>query len=487
MSAEPTAGAWLARLRAGDLTAVELAERQLGLLDRAAHLNAVAAVDGERVLRDAAEADRRRAAGDDGPLLGLPITIKDSLAVAGLPCLSGSVARAGHVPAEDATVVRRARDAGAFVLAKTTVPEYMWSYETESIPHGRTVNPYDAARTSGGSSGGEAALLAAGASLLGIGTDGGGSIRIPSHYCGTVGLRPSARLVPETGVWPPSRDTGMLDMAAVGPMGRSVADLALLLDVIAGGDESDPFVGPATVGDHRSVAVADLRVGFYPDDGAWPATDETRAAISAAADALRDAGAHVEEVAPPQIADAVDLFFVMMAADGGARARADLAAAGTAATSRRCCGCSRTWRSTRCPPSSTSTRSPPGARCARACSSSSGPTTWCSRPSLPGRRRCTAAAPVTTCRSRATCRGPTRWRTASRASRSRSCPPAASGGCRWASTSQPASSGPRRARGRCGDRAAARRLRTRSPGRCSRSAAQRMNEPPLTSNVAPVM
>jgi amidase len=325
---EPTAGEWLERLRARELSAVELAERQLGLLQEAdARLNAVAAVDGERVLRDAAEADRRRAAGDDGALLGLPITIKDSLAVAGLPFLSGSVARAGNVSPEDATVVRRVRDAGAIVLAKTTVPEYMWSYETESIPHGRTLNPYDPARTSGGSSGGEAALLATGASMLGIGTDGGGSIRVPSHYCGTAGLRPSARLVPETGVWPPSRDTGMLDMAAVGPMARSVSDLALVLGIIAGGDEVDPFVGPAQVGDHRAVDVSALRVAFYPDDGAWPATDETRAAIASAADALRDAGASVVEVEPPVLADSVDLFFTMMGADGGARARADLAAA----------------------------------------------------------------------------------------------------------------------------------------------------------------
>jgi Asp-tRNA(Asn)/Glu-tRNA(Gln) amidotransferase A subunit family amidase len=225
-------------------------------------------------------------------------------------------------------VVTRARAAGAVVLAKTTVPEYMWSYETESVPHGRTLNPYDPARTSGGSSGGEAALIASGASVLGIGTDGGGSIRVPSHYCGTVGLRPSARLVPETGVWPSSRDTGMLDMAAVGPMGRSVADIALLLGVIAGGDQIDPFVGPVTLGDHRAVDVAALRVAFYADDGAWPATSETRAAIIAAADALRDAGARVVEVEPPLMADAVDLFFTMMAADGGARARADLAAAG---------------------------------------------------------------------------------------------------------------------------------------------------------------
>ena len=100
------------------------------------------------------------------------------------------------------------------ILAKTTVPEYMWSYETESVPHGRTLNAFDPARTSGGSSGGEAALIAGGGSLLGIGTDGGGSIRVPSHYNGIAGLRPSVRLVPETGCWPSSRETGMLDMAA---------------------------------------------------------------------------------------------------------------------------------------------------------------------------------------------------------------------------------------------------------------------------------
>ena len=227
----------------------------------------------------------------------------------------------------DATVVERVKRAGAIVLAKTTVPEYMWSYETESVPHGRTLNAFDPARTSGGSSGGEGALIGAGGSCLGIGTDGGGSIRVPSHYNGIAGLRPSARLVPETGCWPSSRESGMLDMACVGPMARTVADLATTLGVIAGWDGIDPFVGPVQLGDHRGVAVAGLRVGFYPDDGAWPATAGTRAAVERAAAILADAGAQVEEVAPPAIAEAEDLFFRMMAADGGARARADLAGA----------------------------------------------------------------------------------------------------------------------------------------------------------------
>ncbi len=163
--------------------------------------------------------------------------------------------------------------------------------------------------------------------MLGIGTDGGGSIRVPSHYNGTAGLRPSARLVPETGCWPSSRETGMLDMACVGPMARTVDDLAMTLAVIAGGDGIDPFVGPAQLGDHRSVAIAGLRVGFYADDGAWPATAGTRAAVERAAAILGEAGANVEEVAPPAVAEAEELFFKMMAADGGARARADLAGA----------------------------------------------------------------------------------------------------------------------------------------------------------------
>jgi amidase len=327
-AAEPSAGEWLSRLRAGEVSAVELATHQLGLLHAAdARLNAVAAVDDEQVLRDAAAADRRRAGGDDGPLLGLPISIKDSLAVAGLPCLTGSAAREGNVPDTDATVVERVKRAGAVVLAKTTVPEYMWSYETESVPHGRTLNAFDPARTSGGSSGGEAALLGSGGSVLGIGTDGGGSIRVPSHYNGTAGLRPSARLVPETGCWPSSRETGMLDMACVGPMARTVDDLAMTLAVIAGGDGVDPFVGPAQLGDHRSVAVAGLSVGFYADDGAWPATAGTRAAVERAAAILGEAGANVHEIAPPAVAEAEELFFKMMAADGGARARADLAGA----------------------------------------------------------------------------------------------------------------------------------------------------------------
>jgi Asp-tRNA(Asn)/Glu-tRNA(Gln) amidotransferase A subunit family amidase len=195
-AARPSARAWLRLLEAGELSSRELVEDVLARLDAASALNAVAAHDDEAALAAADEADRARADGSAAPLLGLPLTIKDSLETAGLRTASGSHARAGHVPAADATVVARLRRAGAVVVAKTTVPEYTWSYETDSDLHGRTLNPFDRERTCGGSSGGEAALLAADASVAGVGTDGGGSIRLPAHYCGVVGHRPTAGLVP---------------------------------------------------------------------------------------------------------------------------------------------------------------------------------------------------------------------------------------------------------------------------------------------------
>ena len=181
-----------------------------------------------------------------------------------------------------------------FRSAKTNVPEYTWSYETENALFGRTVHPADPARTPGGSSGGEAAVLGADASLVGIGSDGGGSIRVPCHYCGIVGLRPTAGLVPETGVWPPTRNTGMVDMNSVGPMARFVEDLALLLPVIAGADGVDPFVHGMSVEPPSSIDVRGLRVGFYDDDRFVTPDAATKAAVRAAADALADGGCAVE-------------------------------------------------------------------------------------------------------------------------------------------------------------------------------------------------
>jgi len=325
---EPTARELVSLLAGGEVSSRELCERFLARIEAAnPALNATAAVDAEATLAAADRCDRALLGGERGPLLGLPLSIKDSIAVAGMPCLSGSWARAGNVPAEDATVVARLREAGAVVLCKTSVPEYTWSTETDNAVRGRTNNPYDPARTSGGSSGGEAALHAVDASPAGIGSDGLCSIRVPAHFCGTFGLRPTVGLVPETGVWPTTKDTGMLDMSTLGPMGRSVDDLTLLLPLIAGPDDADPLVAKVAIGDHRAVEPASLRVGFYADDGVAPPTAGTRAAVERAAKALADAGAAVEETTPPPVEEVLEIGFGMMAADGGAKARADLTAA----------------------------------------------------------------------------------------------------------------------------------------------------------------
>jgi amidase len=326
-SPEPSARAWRDRLQAGELSSRELLTQVLERLEDAHGLNAVVALDAELALDAAAAADAARRAGDRRRLLGLPITIKDSIETQDLPTTSGSFARKGFRAPADASVVGRLRAEGAVIVAKTNVPEYTWSYETDNALFGRTVHPADSARTPGGSSGGEAAVLAADASIVGIGSDGGGSIRVPCHYCGIVGLRPTAGLVPETGCWPPTRDTGMVDMNSVGPMARYVEDLALLLPIIAGADGIDPFVHGVRVGSSDATDVRGLRVGFYDDDGVATPDPATKAAVRAAADALEDHGCTVEPAVPPDLSAATDLFFGMMAADGGARARADLAPA----------------------------------------------------------------------------------------------------------------------------------------------------------------
>jgi amidase len=328
-SGDPTARDLVSQLARREVSSRELTERYLERIESVNPvLNAASHVDGEASLAAADHADRALAAGERRPLLGLPLSIKDSIAVAGMPCRSGSWAREENVADRDATVVERLREVGALVLCKTAVPEYTWSTETESAIFGRTNNPYDPARTCGGSSGGEAALHAVDASPAGIGSDGLCSIRVPAHFCGTFGHRPTVRLVPETGVWPTTKDTGMLDMSTLGPMGRSVDDLALLLPIIAGPDEIDPLIDAAAIGDYRRVDVSSLRVGFYADDGVAPPTPGTRGAVERAVEALADAGAAVEEASPPPLDGVVDIAFGMMAADGGAQARADLAPAG---------------------------------------------------------------------------------------------------------------------------------------------------------------
>jgi amidase len=215
----PSARAWLARLDAGECSARELTEQTLAAIaDADARVHAVVDLNAEAALAEADAADAARRAGQapQRPLLGLPLTVKDVLDVRGRRTSAGSLARTGHRAQGDATVVARLRAAGAIVVAKTNVPECSCSFEIDNVLFGRTDHPLDPARTPGGSSGGEAALLGSDASIAGIGTDGGGSIRVPAHYTGIVGLRPTTGRTPETGLWPPTRATGTADFTCVG-------------------------------------------------------------------------------------------------------------------------------------------------------------------------------------------------------------------------------------------------------------------------------
>ncbi len=313
------------QLRAGTVSSVEVCRAYLDRIAASQVLNAVVFLDEVRVMSDAVAADQARARGQDAALLGIPFSVKDSLAVAGWPWRSGSFARADVIADQDATVVSRLRAVGAIPLCKTATPEYTWSAQTHSALHGRTNNPYDLDRSPGGSSGGEAALHAVHGAPFGLGTDGFTSIRVPAHFCGSAGLRPTAGVVSEAGTWPATKQTGMGDISTTGPMGRYAEDLDLLLSVIAGPDVDDPFVHPLAprAGD---TLVGGLRVGVLPSlRGCTPGT---AVAIAAVASVLERRGATLVEIDPWSTDEAVALAFALMAPDGGARARRNLEAAG---------------------------------------------------------------------------------------------------------------------------------------------------------------
>jgi len=323
-AAEPSARDWLRSLDSGECSARELTERTIARIEAVdGALNAVVAIAPERSLAEAEEADRRRAAGANlPPLLGLPITVKDTLDVAGWPTAYGSFAAPDGPAAADATAVRRLREQGAVVVAKTNVPEASSAAETDNARFGRTNNPWDLERTPGGSSGGEAALLGADASIVGVGVDGGCSIRLPSHYCGTVGIRATAGRVPETGLRPGTRATGMLDLACVGPMARRVEDLELLLPLMSGADGVDPFAPPIPPPLEASPDL-ELRVAHYATDPLTVPTEATRRAVREAAAAIGAA----EEVEPPDLATATELVFEAIGADGGTHIKRAIAGA----------------------------------------------------------------------------------------------------------------------------------------------------------------
>jgi len=292
-------------------------------------LNAVVQLDAEGALERARQADMARARGESfGPLHGVPMTIKDSLDTAGIVSTGGTKGRTGFRPTEDATVVARLKRAGAVLLGKTNTPELTLSFETDNLIYGKTSNPYDLARTPGGSSGGAAAILAAGGSAFDIGSDYGGSIRLPSHFTGIAGIKPTTGRVPRTGhIYPFGGVTDTCQQ--IGPMARSVRDLALLLPIIMGPDWVDPAIYPMPWSDPGAVDLPSLAVAVHTDNGIATPTEATVATVTAAAGALRQRVARVDEARPPGIERSLEVGLPVYFWDGGAANRRLLEAAGT--------------------------------------------------------------------------------------------------------------------------------------------------------------
>jgi len=281
-------------------------------LNAVVHLRADAALAEARAA-DQVPADRR------GVLHGVPMTIKDSLDTAGIITTGGTKGRAEFVPSQDATVVQRVREAGAIILGKTNTSDLTLGYETHNLVYGRTNNPFDLSRTSGGSSGGAAAIVAAGGSPLEIGSDTGGSIRLPAHFCGIAGIKPTAGRVPRTGNIMNYEGVSQF-LTHIGPLARRVDDLALVLSVIACPDGVDPHVVPVPLGDPATVQVAGLRVGHFSRLPPLEPTAETAAAVSSALNALRMLGCSVHEIEIPASPSIHETYMAVLFGDGGAAA-----------------------------------------------------------------------------------------------------------------------------------------------------------------------
>jgi amidase len=283
-------------LRAKQISVVELVEAHIRQIERLnPELNVFADFDAERVRAQAHRLDAVKE--PRGPLHGLPVTIKSSIATAGYRCEIGSLLHEGEIPAEDAVVVGRLRAAGALILGTTNCPEFLMAYETANLLHGRVRNPWDLDRSPGGSSGGESAAIAAGLSAGGLGSDSGGSVRVPAHFTGICALKPTPGRIPGRGHLPPCVGPFAI-LGAIGPMARTMGDVELLFRTLAGQDPSDPVSPPLEFNKPSLDELRANKIGFFEDDGLVPVTGETRNAVRAAAQALREAGFRIEPFRP---------------------------------------------------------------------------------------------------------------------------------------------------------------------------------------------
>lgn len=316
------------RIEAGDLSSQEVIEDHIRRIeDVNLSLNAVVVPLFDRALDEATVADAARTRGEPlGPLHGVPITVKEQFLVAGTPTTAGLASRTGHRATSDGPLVQRLRQAGAIVLGKTNISQLMIYHESDNPIYGRTNNPWDLERTPGGSSGGEAAIIAAGGSTLGIGSDFGGSIRIPAHFCGIHGLKPTTGKLTNLDT-PAEFFSGQEAIVPqTGPIARTVTDLALAMEVLSTSAlrAMDPAEPPVPWKNPASVSLDRMRVAMYTDDEFFRPAPSIKRAVREAAAALRTRGARVEEWTPPDVGQAMRLFLGIVSADGGAGARQTL-------------------------------------------------------------------------------------------------------------------------------------------------------------------
>ncbi|OLZ45901.1 amidase [Amycolatopsis keratiniphila] len=301
-------------LRAGEVTSAELTEEAIARIEREDKaINAICVPDFDRARAAARDADQARARGEDRPLLGIPVTVKESFNMAGLPTTWGMPQHQGFVPAEDAVQVSRLKAAGAVVLGKTNVPLGLQDIQTFNEFYGTTNNPWDHDRTSGGSSGGSAAALASGFGALSIGSDLAGSLRTPAHFCGIYAHKPTVGLAATRGMVPPPAPAlpVELDLAVAGPMARTARDLMLLLDVMAGPDPlTHGMAYEVKLPPARHERLGDFRVLVIEDHPLIPTGAAVRAGVNRVADALADGGARVERYSPlfPDLTESATLY-----------------------------------------------------------------------------------------------------------------------------------------------------------------------------------
>lgn len=301
------------QIAGGELSAVEAVESHISRIEEVnPALNSVVWKRYDEARAEAREIDRRRAAGEPlGPLAGVPITIKECLDLAGSPSTFGIPTLKEHRAANDDVHVARLRTAGAIVLGKTNVAQCLLYLESDNPLYGRSNHPDDPTRSPGGSSGGQAAIIAAGGSPFGLGTDIGGSCRVPAAFCGIVGLKPTAGRMPDPGRG--SIPIGQPAVASqIGVLARSVQDTGLGLRIAAASDDAPPLA------DHAAVDVAKMRVGYFVDDGVFAPSAAYSRAVGESVARLRSRGAEVIELDPPSPREALEIFFRLLSADRGA-------------------------------------------------------------------------------------------------------------------------------------------------------------------------